>query len=82
MNLGGLRLKYRTRSIEEWRRLGYDGQALRDRIAENRLHTTDGPDETALLCALALKPYEITDLENKAAPLIAAVRRRLAIQTL
>lgn len=80
MNRGGLRLKYRTRSIEEWEALGYSGQALQNKIAENRLHTTDDLDETVTLCNLALDHRDLAAIDLVAPSLVATVRRKKAIQ--
>lgn len=82
MNAGGLRLKYRTRSIEEWKLLGLSGEALRDKVAENRLHTSDGPDDTALLCSLAMRPQEIEEADVRFPSLARAIRRRMSLQRL
>lgn len=80
MNLGGLRLKYRTRSIEEWKALGYSGRELQNRIAENRLHTTDNFAATVYLCSLALNAADVTTLEARASHLATAIRRSTAMQ--
>ena len=58
INEGGLRKKYCFHSIDEWKMMGYDGTDLLDKIVENRLHTTDGMDETIFLCSLALEKSE------------------------
>lgn len=76
MNQGGLRLKYRTRSIEEWQALGYSGQALRDKIAENRLHTTDNLAETVSLCSLAMRSSDIEEICTVAPVLGNLIRRK------
>ena len=70
MNQGGLRLKYRTKSIEEWETLGFSGKALRNKIAENRLHSTDTLSETVMLCSLAMSSNDIEKL-SKIAPSLA-----------
>lgn len=80
MNQGGLRLKYRTRSIEEWQALGYSGRELQNKIAENRLHTTDDFNETVFLCDLAMNHHDLAVIEVIAPSLTAAIRRKRAIQ--
>lgn len=80
MNKDGLRLKYRTHSIEEWQALGYTEQKLQNKIAENRLHTTDDICETTLLCSLAMNHHEIASLEKKFPILVSKIRRHTAIQ--
>ena len=80
MNQGGLRLKYRTRSIEEWQVLGYQGRELQNKIAENRLHTTDDFEETIMLCTLAMNYHEVIALESIADLLVADIRLKTAIQ--
>lgn len=80
MNEGGLRLKYRTRSIEDWQRLGYSGRELQNKIAENRLHTTDNFQETVFLCALILESRDIAILGSLVPNLAIAIRDSLAIQ--
>jgi len=81
MNQGGLRLKYRTHSIEEWQSLGCFGRELQNKIAENRLHTTDNFDETVFLCNLALDHYDLATLELTAPSLVASIRRKRTVQT-
>lgn len=80
MNKGGLRLKYRTHSIEEWQALGYFGEDLHRKIAENRLHTTDTRRETTFLCSLSMDPHEIKTLEMKHPVLANEIRRHTALQ--
>ncbi|MCX6784524.1 MAG: hypothetical protein NTV81_01125 [Candidatus Komeilibacteria bacterium] len=80
MNQGGLRLKYRTRSIEEWESLGYSGSELQNRIAENRLHTTDDFQDTIQVCSLALENHEIDALNLIAPRLSSSIRQRRALQ--
>jgi len=80
MNQGGLRLKYRTRSIEEWQALGYSGRELQNKIAENRLHAADDFDETVFLCNLAMNHQDLATIELTAPYLVAAIRRKRAIQ--
>jgi hypothetical protein len=72
MNKGGLRLKYRAKSIEEWEALGFSGEALRNKIAENRLHSTDTISETVTLCSLAMNSDEIKIL-SEIAPSLASL---------
>lgn len=81
MNKGGLRLKYRTHSIEEWQEMGYSGRELQNKIAENRLHTTDNLEETIDLCVLAMSYYDINTIEQVAPTLSIHIRRRRALQT-
>jgi nucleoside diphosphate kinase len=80
MNQGGLRLRYRTYSIEEWQSFGYSGKDLQNKIAENRLHTTDNLEETISLCSLAMNYYDLVQIELIAPSLVAAIRRKRAIQ--
>jgi len=80
-NVSGLRLKYRLRSNDEWKALGYSGESLRRRIGKNRLHTTDDFEETVKLCSLALTCRDLLELELTAASLVSAIRRRKALQT-
>lgn len=80
MNQGGLRLRYRTSSIEEWQKLGYSGQELQNKIAENRLHTTDDFTDTILLCNFAMSNHDLTEIELSATSLATAVRLKRAIQ--
>ena len=80
MNKGGVRLKYRTRSIEEWQAMGYAGQGLQNKIAENRLHATDDFDETVFLCTLAMDHYDLASIEPIAPLLAAAIRHKRALQ--
>lgn len=82
MNQGGLRLKYRTRSIEEWKVLGYSGRELQNKIAENRLHTTDNLEETVFLCNLAMNYHDIADIKLVAPSLAVAISRKRALQAL
>jgi nucleoside diphosphate kinase len=70
MNQGGLRLKYRTKSIEEWGSLGFSGEGLKNKIAENRIHSTDTIDETVALCSLAMSSADVKEL-TEIAPLLA-----------
>lgn len=65
MNLGGLRLKYRTRSIEEWRALGLSEDQVQLRAAENRIHTTDSLEELKMLCGITLTRLEIEDMHQR-----------------
>jgi nucleoside diphosphate kinase len=70
MNKGGIRLKFRTHSIEEWKALGYHDQGLSNKIAENRLHTTDNIEETIRLSSLIMDHNDIAYIE-KSHPLLA-----------
>ncbi|MDP2630720.1 MAG: nucleoside-diphosphate kinase [Candidatus Uhrbacteria bacterium] len=76
MNQGGLRLKYRAHSIEEWRELGYSGRDLENKIAENRLHTTDTFEEAVFLCKLAFTSDDLAVIRSVAPRLAQAVRRK------
>lgn len=80
MNKGGLRLKYRRHSIEEWQMLGYSGQKLLHKVAENRLHTTDTREETTLLCSLSMNLHEITSLAKEHPVFAGEIRRHTAVQ--
>lgn len=80
MNQGGLRLKYRTHSIEEWQALGYVGRELRNRIAENRFHTTDDLNETISLCALVMNHQDIETIKSVAPLLAIAIHDKIAVQ--
>lgn len=64
MNKGGLRLKYRTFSVEELEAMGYEGNSLRNKAAENRLHTTDDFADTVYLCNLALSSNDLSVIEH------------------
>lgn len=65
MNKGGIRLKYRQHSIEEWIEMGYSGERLDDKIAENRIHTTDTFEECMVMCNLALARHEKVLIVNE-----------------
>ena len=80
MNKGGLRLKYRTRSIEKWQAIGFSGQELQNRVAENRLHTTDDFEETVYICNLAMDHYDLASIESTAPALAVAIYRKRSLQ--
>jgi len=79
MNQGGLRLKYRTYSIEEWNLSGYSGEKLQHKIAENRLHTTDNLEETVRMCSLLMNCHEVERLNAKAPALASNIKRMFSI---
>lgn len=80
MNCGGIRLKYRTHSIDEWISLGYLGRDLQNKVAENRIHTTDNLSDTLFLCALALDPDDVSLLEKIAPQFILNLHSKMSLQ--
>lgn len=78
MDRGGLRLKYRTYSIEEWSSRGTTGDRLRLRMSENRIHTVDSFDETVHVCSLALSPSERASL-TRHTRLADALAKKMAL---
>lgn len=65
MDRGGIRLRYRTHSKEEWEATGLSEDAVKQRMAENRIHTTDNEEETALMLSLCLTPQEVNLLSSE-----------------
>lgn len=52
MDTGGIRNRFRHYSRAELILMGYEGQSLQDKLAENRLHTPDDAEEAAAVLAL------------------------------
>lgn len=54
MDKGGIRGKYCEKRKKELIDMGYAGQKLQDRLAENRLHTADNFEETIIIYSLCV----------------------------
>lgn len=74
MDRGGIRFQYRTHSKEEWEAMRLSEGQVRQKMAENRIHTTDDEEETALMLSLCLTPQEVDTLALE--PRIHALLRR------
>ncbi|OGZ04389.1 MAG: hypothetical protein A2430_01735 [Candidatus Liptonbacteria bacterium RIFOXYC1_FULL_36_8] len=74
MDKGGIRHKYCWKSKQELINEGYAGQELQDKLAENRLHTSDTIEETLAVLSICLSTRETEELRDLAPDLYEKLR--------
>lgn len=63
MNTDGIRHKYCDKTKAQLVLMGYEGERLQDKLAENRLHTADSLEEVSIILSLCLLKSERRQLE-------------------
>lgn len=80
MDKNGIRHKYCTHTVEDLKAAGYEGRRLQDRLAENRFHSSDTLEESALILVHCMC-YKDREFLKDIAPQLYETTRKITALT-
>lgn len=82
MDKGGLRLKYKTYTKDQLMKMGLSGDALMDKLAENRLHSSDSTEEAIAICSMCMDTYDLELVHGVDELFYNSVKRQTALRVI